>query len=183
MDNVGIRIKNLRKESGITQRELANFVCCSGQVVSNIERGYTKPSPEILAKIAYFFNVSTDYLFGQSNSRWIADSPYSRTDTFSKRISERMQHLQMNVSSLANFADINEDLCKDIISSNTKPNIDTISKLASVLCTTTDFLIGSSDFAIAVSSDDEEDIIKYFRKMDKSHKRRFMGMLEELINE
>lgn len=183
MNSVGIKIKKLREESGITQTELADFVCCSGQVISNIERGYTKASPDTLAKIAGFFNVPTDYLFGQSNSRWIADSPYLRTNTFSKRIEDRMQHLQMNVSDLAKSADLDEELCKSIVLGNTKPNIDTISKIAFILQTTTDFLVGTSDFAIAVSSEDEQDILKYFRGMDKSRKRRFMGMLEEMINE
>lgn len=181
MGNVGIRIKKLREESDITQQELANFVCCSGQVISNIERGYTKSSPDVLARIAEFFNVPADYLFGHSDARWIADSPYSRSNKFSTRLRDRMKHLQMNSSDLASAANITESVCEDIISGKTKPNIDSLSRIASSLHTTIDYLIGSSDYAIAVSNEDEEDVLKYFRDMDKSHRRRFMGLLEEMI--
>lgn len=181
MDNVGIRIKNLREESAITQQELANFVCCSGQVISNIERGYTKPSPDVLAKIAEFFNVPADYLFGQTDARWIADSPYSRSNKFPTRVCNRMEHLQMTSSDLANAANIKQDVCEDIISGKIKPGVDSLSRIAASLHTTIDYLIGSSDYAIAVSNEDEEDVLNYFRNMDKSHRRRFMGMLEEMI--
>lgn len=183
MENVGIRIKQLRKESGILQSELGEFTCCSGQVISNIERGYTKPTPEQITKIAEYFNVPTDYLLGKDNSRWIADSPYSRSDVLSKRITERMRYLQMDVSSLAIAVGLDEAICSSIVSGNTKPNIDTLLKIAHSLQTTTDFLSGTTNYAIAVSSEDEQDIILYFRGMDKSHRRRFMGLLEDLKNE
>lgn len=181
MNNVGIRIKKLREESDITQQELANFVCCSGQVVSNIERGYTKPSPEVLARIAEFFNVPADYLFGQTDARWIADSPYSRSNKFPTRVCDQMNHLQMTSSDLAESANIKQSVCEDIISGKIKPSIDSLSRIASSLHTTIDYLIGSSDHAIAVSNEDEEDVLKYFRNMDKSQRRRFMGLLEEMM--
>ncbi|WP_251389931.1 helix-turn-helix domain-containing protein [Mediterraneibacter agrestimuris] len=183
MNNLGIKIKQLRKESGILQSELGEFTCCSGQVISNIERGYTKPAPEQIAKIAEYFNVPTDYLLGKDDCRWIADSPYSRSDALSKRITERMRYLQIDVSSLAKAAELDEAICSSIISGNTKPNIDTLLKIARSLQTTTDFLSGTTNYAIAVSSEDEQDIILYFRGMDKSHRRRFMGLLEDLKNE
>lgn len=183
MGNVGIRIKQLRKESGILQSELGEFTCCSGQVISNIERGYSKATPEQITKIAEYFNVPTDYLLGKDNSRWIADAPYSRSDALAKRISERMRYLQIDVSSLAKAADLDEAMCASIISGNTKPNIDILLKIARSLQTTTDFLSGTTNYAIAVSSEDEQDILLYFRGMDKSHRRRFMGLLEDLKNE
>ena len=183
MNNLGNKIKQLRKESGIRQSELANYACCSGQVISNIERGYTKPTPEQITKIAEYFNVPTDYLLGKDNSRWIADSPYSRSDALSKRIAERMRYLQMDVSSLAKATDLDESTCASIMSGNTKPNIDTLLKIARSLQTTTDFLSGVIDYALAVSSEEEQNILLYYRGMDKSHRRRFMGLLEELKNE
>lgn len=180
MSKVGEKIKKLRQESCITQLQLAYHACCSGQVISNIERGYTKPTSEQITKIAEYFNVPTDYLLGKDNCRWIADTPYSRSDTLSKRIAERMRHLQMDAHSLAKAADLDKAICDSIISGDTKPNIDTLLRISRALQTTTDFLSGTTNYAIAVSSEDEQDIISYFRGMDKSHRRRFMGLLEEL---
>ncbi|MFR3572516.1 MAG: helix-turn-helix transcriptional regulator [Sellimonas intestinalis] len=44
------KIKELRLESGATQLQLGEYAGCSGQVISNIERGYTNPSAAILKK-------------------------------------------------------------------------------------------------------------------------------------
>lgn len=94
-----------------------------------------------------------------------------------------MLHLQMDASSLAKAADLDKAMCDSIISEDAKPNIDTLLKIARALQTTTDFLSGAVDYATAVSSEEEQDILLYYRGMDKSHRRRFMGMLEEMMNE
>ena len=44
MSNIGEKIKSLRSDIGVTQLQLGEYAGCSGQVISNIERGYTNPS-------------------------------------------------------------------------------------------------------------------------------------------
>ena len=70
MSKVGEKIKELRLESGATQLQLGEYVGCSGQVISNIERGYTNPSAAILKKISEYFHVPSDYLLGKSKSQY-----------------------------------------------------------------------------------------------------------------
>ena len=67
---IGKNIARLRKDKGVKQEELANFVGVSAQAVSKWENGGV-PDTELLPKIADFFNVSTDELFG----RTFSDSP------------------------------------------------------------------------------------------------------------
>ncbi|MBQ1223791.1 MAG: helix-turn-helix transcriptional regulator [Oscillospiraceae bacterium] len=67
---IGKNIAGLRKDKGAKQEELANFVGVSAQAVSKWENGGV-PDTELLPKIADFFNVSTDKLFG----REFSDSP------------------------------------------------------------------------------------------------------------
>lgn len=62
---VGKQIASMRKEKGIKQEELAKFVGVSTQAVSKWENGGV-PDTELLPKIADFFSVSIDYLFGRS---------------------------------------------------------------------------------------------------------------------
>lgn len=62
MSNIGEKIKELRIESGATQLQLGEYAGCSGQVISNIERGYTNPSAQVLNKIAEFFHVPSEFL-------------------------------------------------------------------------------------------------------------------------
>ncbi len=65
VDTIGKQIAAMRKEKGVKQEELANFVGVSIQAVSKWENGGV-PDTELLPKIADFFSVSVDYLFGRS---------------------------------------------------------------------------------------------------------------------
>lgn len=62
---IGKRIASMRKEKGIKQEELAKYVGVSNQAVSKWENGGV-PDTELLPKIADFFSVSVDSLFGRN---------------------------------------------------------------------------------------------------------------------
>ncbi|KRM93530.1 helix-turn-helix domain-containing protein [Lentilactobacillus senioris] len=62
MNNVGNKIKQLRKDKHLTQKQLGDLVHLTPQVISNIERGYTSASAEDLANFSRVFNVSIDEL-------------------------------------------------------------------------------------------------------------------------
>lgn len=64
---IGKQIAALRKERGIKQEELAGAVGVSAQAVSKWENGGV-PDTELIPKIADFFEVSCDKLFGRSIS-------------------------------------------------------------------------------------------------------------------
>jgi transcriptional regulator with XRE-family HTH domain len=64
------RLKNLRDEKGLSQVELAKILNISRQSVGNYENGLRFPNDEkLIIKIADYFNVSIDYLFGKTNIR------------------------------------------------------------------------------------------------------------------
>lgn len=58
------RLKNLRKEVGLTQVDVAGKLGISQQAYASWERGVKKPTQENLVKIAQILNVSVDYLVG-----------------------------------------------------------------------------------------------------------------------
>lgn len=60
---MGSKIKELRKNRGISQKELANYLGVSFQSVSKWENGVAMPDVSLIPVIAYFFDVSTDELF------------------------------------------------------------------------------------------------------------------------
>ena len=68
--NIQKRIKSLRTESGLRQSELGKAVGVSAQVISNIERGYTKPSTELVNRCAKYFGVPADYLLGRTTEKY-----------------------------------------------------------------------------------------------------------------
>ncbi len=63
------RIRQLRTERGINQKELGDAVGVSKQSVSNWENGNIMPSVDLLIRLADVFGVTTDYLLGRSEKR------------------------------------------------------------------------------------------------------------------
>ena len=62
-------IRRLRREKGITQENLAEFLGVTFQSVSKWERGESYPDITILPAIASFFGVTTDEVLGMDKSR------------------------------------------------------------------------------------------------------------------
>ena len=62
------RIRDLREDNDLTQRQLASVLSCSQQVYSNYELGQRDIPTDILIKLSRFYNVSVDYLLGQSEN-------------------------------------------------------------------------------------------------------------------
>lgn len=64
MNHFGDRLKKLRRDSGITQENLAEHLGISYQAVSKWENNAGFPDISLLPAISGFFEVSTDYLLG-----------------------------------------------------------------------------------------------------------------------
>lgn len=64
MMTFGERLKNLRKEAGLTQDELANRTHLSQTAISNWEAGNRIPSIDYAIILAKYFFVTLDYLCG-----------------------------------------------------------------------------------------------------------------------
>lgn len=61
--------KQLRGETGLTQKELAPVLGVSVSLIAMWETGQRLPSPELYEQIADYFNVDIDYLYGRTNIR------------------------------------------------------------------------------------------------------------------
>ena len=55
------RIRDLREDKDLSQREMGEILSCSQRVYSNYERGELDIPTEILIKLAKFHKTSTDY--------------------------------------------------------------------------------------------------------------------------
>lgn len=62
------KIRDLREDHDLKQRELAEYLNCSQRVYSNYELGQRDIPTEVLIKLSAFYNVSVDYLLGLTNN-------------------------------------------------------------------------------------------------------------------
>lgn len=64
---IGNRLKHLRLERNVTQKEIALGIGVSPVSVQRFEYGTVRPSLDTLIALADYFDVSLDYLVGRSN--------------------------------------------------------------------------------------------------------------------
>jgi len=66
---LGERVKELRKERGWSQGELADKVGTDARQISRYENGRITPSLDVVARLAEVFNISLDYLVVEGAQR------------------------------------------------------------------------------------------------------------------
>lgn len=64
---LGNNIKIYREKVGISQRELARRINKTGQFISLVEQGKSKPSIDVLEKIAHTLKIGTSKLLDNEN--------------------------------------------------------------------------------------------------------------------
>lgn len=62
------RIRELREDNDLTQKQVANKLNCSQQVYSNYELGQRDIPTDILIKLSEMYNVSADYILEISDN-------------------------------------------------------------------------------------------------------------------
>ena len=65
---LGTRLKALRNERKLTQKQLAEKINVTHVSISGYESGNRTPDTDTLQRIADFFEVSTDYLLGRTDN-------------------------------------------------------------------------------------------------------------------
>ena len=63
------RIKKLRNEAKFTQKQIAEKLDMPQSLYSNLERGIKQANQKRLKQFSDFYNVSTDYLLGNTDNR------------------------------------------------------------------------------------------------------------------
>ena len=64
MSIISSRIKELRHENNLTQKQIADVLGCKPYNVGDWERGRVEPDIDTIIALAKYFEVTTDYLLG-----------------------------------------------------------------------------------------------------------------------
>ncbi len=103
--NFGKKLKKLRKDIGITQKELANKIGVKRTTVAGYETEGKMPPYQTLIKIARTLNCSVDYLLGytdKDNSQDKIQPANSDIEDFYKKLSNR-EDLQLLLKETENL--------------------------------------------------------------------------------
>lgn len=71
MVNMGKKLRALRIENKLTQKQIASRIGLAISAISSYESGARYPSYETLIKLSRIFHVSTDYLLGLTEKKSI----------------------------------------------------------------------------------------------------------------
>lgn len=69
------RIRDLREDHDLFQKDLADYLSCTQVCYSNYEMGKRDLPTEVLIQLAQFYSTSVDYLLGLTDEK----QPYPRT--------------------------------------------------------------------------------------------------------
>lgn len=94
---LGERLRKLRLERKLTQKELGKKVNVTKVSISGYENGIRNPDTETLQALADFFDVSTDYLLGRTEeSDWYSKLP-ELTEKDERDIAKRMKKMKKDL--------------------------------------------------------------------------------------
>lgn len=62
------RIRDLREDHDIKQRDVAEYLQCTQVCYSHYENGKRDIPTDVLIKLANYYNVSIDYLLGRTDN-------------------------------------------------------------------------------------------------------------------
>ncbi|MCI9678375.1 MAG: helix-turn-helix transcriptional regulator [Oscillospiraceae bacterium] len=69
-----LRIRDLREDSDLTQKQIAEYLMCDQSLYSKYERGERELPLKTAVSLAQFYKTSVDYLVGLTDNR----RPYSK---------------------------------------------------------------------------------------------------------
>lgn len=113
-DTFPTRLRQLVKEKGVTQAELASLLGISRQSFSAYCDGNTQPNIENTVKMAEYFGVSVDYLFGLSDIR--------ATDPATKSLCESLGISEMSIEYLKSDPEV-KNVVEFLIAQHNKAQI------------------------------------------------------------
>ena len=80
MVEFGPKLRLLRKQNNLTQKQLAALIGVKNSVISFYEVGDRVPSPDVIKKLASSLHVTSDYLLGIEKEETLNISGLSEND-------------------------------------------------------------------------------------------------------
>ena len=117
------RLKELRQEKGISQKDLAEELGMARTTIANYEQDTRFPDQRTLCKIADFFNISLDYLLGRIDVPINAQSSSSDNLLDITQFTEDNSYIDLANEYMENLLSGKTDLAAEIVFDSIKKGI------------------------------------------------------------
>lgn len=138
------RLKKLRTEKHLSQKELAEKLEMSQQAIAKWENNQTTPNPEMLVRIADFFDVSADYLLGRINQDIFIDKKNMRNFS-NNRLEELMESKNITMEDMEELLHTNKYEIATYTAGIRCPKEEDLQKLSVYFECPIEFITGESD--------------------------------------
>ena len=115
MMSLGKRIKKLREEKGLSQREMAKLLSMGSSTIAMYETDKRNPDYDTLKIFSEFFNVTTDYLLGLSVEYQSSDQNKIKPDLEAPFRQKDHGDAYLKISELAYEYNLSDELVLSLI--------------------------------------------------------------------
>ena len=123
MENLGATLSLLRRQKGLTQKEMGLCLNLSISAISSYEKDVHAPDLHMLCRLAEFFGVTTDYLLGRKKYRCppeILNQYVSKDYTLHDVVNTILSMNQETQISVVNYVKYMKHLCDEAASAEIK---------------------------------------------------------------
>ncbi len=158
------RLRQLRKEKGLYQIDIAKILGITSQSVSLYEADKRDMSTDTIIKLADFFNVSTDYLLGKEDGEEVEileEDTSKMQNIVGNRIKQLREELGLTQERLANILELNaKSSIANYESGANAPSDEIKLKMCDLFNCTLDYLLGRTDVREEEESQKESMIVQ-----------------------
>jgi len=96
-------LRYLRKEAGLTQREVADKLKIVQQTYAGYENGHHEPNLDLLIQLANHYGVTLDFISGRVFDDWIIQ-PFSFISEGKDSLVDLLEHAQRQYTDMGKFS-------------------------------------------------------------------------------
>ena len=184
----GSRLRQIRKEMGLTQDEFAKLLGTSKQILSRYEREDRSPRIEVVRKYAEALKVSADYLLGDDEAEAISSMFWTqkKEKPFYKIFIEvTANQMGLDIPGVVQKTGLTDKQVRTIITRQMKvAPLDLAMQLSDTLNVPLEVWLGIEDYTPAEVSTDAYEVARAYDQADiKSKNMVRMAMDLELVKE
>ncbi len=184
----------LRKNIGLTQKEIADRLGISRQAYANYETGNREPDIEVLKALSDLYDVSIDFLVKDEKNRFAISASHEPTvykTTFPYNLKTQRKKAKITQSDLGKIINVSESTISNYENGYREPDLATLLSIAKALNTSVDRLLEQDKLDIqkdAPSSnqpftEQEKVLVEIFRQISERKKFEIIAYLMNAQNE